>query len=107
MERKIPYQNFYVYEISGEISDSKNFFREDFIGCWNEGEISCLFFSAAHDEEVWAFTKKRGFGLLSRNVMDSDRPEISRKSLAHLGRDKHSCSVSTLTISLTFHLLLC
>ena len=38
----IPYQNLYVYEISGEISDSKAFFKEDFIGCWNEGEILIL-----------------------------------------------------------------
>jgi len=66
----IPYQNLYVYEISGEISDSRNFFRDDLIGCWNEGEVSCLFFSAPHDEEVQAFIQKRGFCLLSRNVMD-------------------------------------
>jgi ribosomal protein L11 methyltransferase len=70
MGKEIPYQDLYVYEISGEISDSKNIFKEDFIGCWNEGEISCLFFSAPHDEEVHAFIGKRRLSLLSRNVMD-------------------------------------
>ncbi len=70
MEKSLPYKDLYVYEISGEIPDSKDFFREDFIGCWNEGEISCLFFSAPRDEEVLALTKKRGLTLLSRNVMD-------------------------------------
>ncbi len=66
MEKSLPYKDLYVYEISGEIPDSKDFFREDFIGCWNEGEISCLFFSAPRDEEVLALTKKRGLTLLSR-----------------------------------------
>jgi len=45
MDIMIPYQNPYVYEISGVIPDSKKFFKEDFIGCWNEGEASFLFFS--------------------------------------------------------------
>ena len=70
MGNVIPYQDLYVYEVSGEISDSKTFFKEDFIGCWNEGEISCLFFSAPHDEEIKAFIGKRRLSLLSRNVMD-------------------------------------
>ena len=53
MEMMIPYQNLYVYEISGAISDSKNFFKEDFIGCWNEEKVSFLFFTYPHhDEEV-------------------------------------------------------
>jgi len=66
----IPYQNLYVYEISGAISDSKNFFKEDFIGCWNEGEASFLFFSRPHDEEVESFIEKKRYPLVSRNVLD-------------------------------------
>jgi ribosomal protein L11 methyltransferase len=66
----IPYQNLYIYEISGAISDSKNFFKEDFIGCWNEGEASFLFFSQPHDEEVESFVEKKGYPLVSRNVLD-------------------------------------
>jgi ribosomal protein L11 methyltransferase len=66
----IPYQNLYIYEISGEISDSRNFFKEDFIGCWNEGEISFLFFSQPHDVEVKSFSEKKGCPLLSRNILD-------------------------------------
>jgi hypothetical protein len=52
MEMMIPYQNLYIYEISGEILGSRSFFKEDFIGCWNEGEASYLFFFQPHDEEV-------------------------------------------------------
>jgi ribosomal protein L11 methyltransferase len=66
----IPYQNLYIYEISGAVSDSKNFFKEDFIGCWNEGETSFLFFSQPHDEEVESFIEKKRLPLLSRNVLD-------------------------------------
>jgi ribosomal protein L11 methyltransferase len=67
---KIPYQNLYIYEISRAISESRRFFKEDFIGCWNEGETSFLFFSQPHDEEVKAFTEKKGIPLVSRNVLD-------------------------------------
>ena len=66
----IPYQNLYIYEISGEISDSRDFLKQDFIGCWNEGETSFLFFSQPHDEEVESFIKKKGYPVLSRNVLD-------------------------------------
>jgi len=66
----IPYQTLYIYEISGTILDSRNFFKEDFIGCWNEGEISFLFFSQPHDEEVELFIKKKGVPLVSKNVLD-------------------------------------
>ena len=66
----IPYPNLYIYEISGAISDSKNFFKEDFIGCWNEGEASFLFFSQPHDEEVESFIEKKGYPLISRNILD-------------------------------------
>ena len=61
MEMMIPYQNLYIYEISGEILGSRSFFKEDFIGCWNEGEASYLFFSQPHDEEVEVFVRKKGF----------------------------------------------
>jgi ribosomal protein L11 methyltransferase len=66
----IPYENLYIYEISGAVSDSKNFFEEDFIGCWNEGETAFLFFSQPRDEEVESFIQKKGYSLLSRNVLD-------------------------------------
>jgi hypothetical protein len=84
VERIIPYQNLYVYEISGEISDSKTFFQEDFIGCWNEGEMSCLFFSAPHDREVQAFIGEKRFRLLSTHVMDYKAWQAGEE-LAHLG----------------------
>jgi ribosomal protein L11 methyltransferase len=70
MDIMIPYQNLYVYEISGVISDSKKFFKEDFIGCWNEGEASFLFFSQPHDEEVESFIEKKEYPLISRNILD-------------------------------------
>jgi ribosomal protein L11 methyltransferase len=66
----IPYQNLYIYEISGAILNSRDFFKEDFIGCWNEGETSFLFFSQPHDEEVDSFIGKKGYPLISRNILD-------------------------------------
>jgi len=66
----IPYQTLYIYEISGTISDSRDFFKEDFIGCWNEGEVSFLFFSKPHEEEVESFIIKRRMPLVSKNVLD-------------------------------------
>jgi len=66
----IPYQNLYIYEISGVISDSRDFFKLDFIGCWNEGEISFLFFSQPHDDDVELLIKKEKYRLLSKNILD-------------------------------------
>jgi ribosomal protein L11 methyltransferase len=66
----LPYKDLYIYEIPGEVSGSKSIFREDFLGCWNEGEVSFLFFSAPHDEEVEAVAKKKGYEVRSRNVLD-------------------------------------
>ena len=66
----IPYQTLYIYEISGTISDSKDFFKEDFIGCWNEGEISFLFFSQPHDEFVELLIYLKGFRIVSKNTLD-------------------------------------
>jgi ribosomal protein L11 methyltransferase len=66
----LPYQNLYIYEISGEIPNSRKYFKKDYIGCWNEGEISFLFFSAPHDEEVQALIRRKRLTLLSRNVLD-------------------------------------
>jgi len=66
----IPYQTLYIYEISGTISDSRDFFKGDFIGCWNEGEVSFLFFSKPHKEEVELFIKKKGVPLVSKNTLD-------------------------------------
>jgi len=65
-----PYQNLHIYEISGEILNSRDFLKQDFIGCWNEGTTSFLFFSQPHDEEVGSFIKKKGYSLLSKNILD-------------------------------------
>jgi ribosomal protein L11 methyltransferase len=66
----IPYQTLHIYEISGKVQGSRAFFEEDFIGCWNEGEVSFLFFSTPRDQEVEAFIQRKRFSLLSRNVLD-------------------------------------
>jgi ribosomal protein L11 methyltransferase len=66
----IPYETLYIYEICGEIQGSRNFFKEDFIGCWNEEESSFLFFSQPRDEQVEAFSEQRGLSLLTRNILD-------------------------------------
>jgi ribosomal protein L11 methyltransferase len=66
----IPYQDLYIYEVSGELLGSRNYFKEDFVGCWNEGDVSFLFFSAPHDKEVNAFLRKKRKLLLSTHVLD-------------------------------------
>ena len=66
----LPYQDLHIYEVSGEILGAKRVFKEDFLGCWNEGEISFLFFSAAHDQEVQEFVRGRGLTLRSKDVLD-------------------------------------
>ena len=65
----IPFPNLYIYEIFRAMNQ-KNFFKEDFIGCWNEGKTSFPFFSQPHDEEVRSFIEKKGVPLVSRNVLD-------------------------------------
>ena len=70
MEIMIPYETLYIYEICGEIQGSRNFLKEDFIGCWNEEGSSFFFFSLPHDEQVEAFADQRGLSLLTRNILD-------------------------------------
>jgi ribosomal protein L11 methyltransferase len=64
------YKDLYVYEISGLILGSRGSFTEDFLGCWNEGETSYLFFDKDHDPEVEALAHQRGLRLVSKNVLD-------------------------------------
>ena len=66
-----PYHKLFIYELSDEISVKGDVFGRDFIGCWNEGGNSFLFFSQQHDEEVRKWLAHQGRGkLLSRHVMD-------------------------------------
>lgn len=66
-----PHEKLFIYEVPGEISLKTDAFGRDFIGCWNEGRSSFLFFSRENDEEVreWLTFQDKG-KLLSRNVMD-------------------------------------
>jgi hypothetical protein len=38
----IPYKDLYIYEVSGELLGSRGHFKEDFVGCWNEGDVPLL-----------------------------------------------------------------
>ncbi len=42
-----PYEHLYIYEIEGEVDDSF-ITSPDYIGCWNEGGSSFLFFHSDH-----------------------------------------------------------
>jgi ribosomal protein L11 methyltransferase len=66
-----PYQELFIYEVPDEISLNSDIFGRDFIGCWNEGGSSFLFFSRQHDGQVrkWLAHKCKE-KLLSRHVMD-------------------------------------
>jgi ribosomal protein L11 methyltransferase len=40
-----PYQDLYIYYLSGRFRPGRDFNQEDYIGCWEEGEFSFLFFT--------------------------------------------------------------
>ncbi len=66
-----PYHKLFIYELSDEISVKEDVFGRHFIGCWNEGKSSFLFFSRQHDEEVRKWLGHQGRGEpVSRHVMD-------------------------------------
>ncbi len=66
-----PYHKLFIYELSDEISVKGDVFGRHFIGCWNEGKSSFLFFSRQQDEEVRTWLGHQGRGkLVSRHVMD-------------------------------------
>jgi ribosomal protein L11 methyltransferase len=66
-----PYHKLFIYELSDEISVKGDVFGRRFIGCWNEGKSSFLFFSRQRDEEVRTWLGHQGRGkLVSRHVMD-------------------------------------
>jgi ribosomal protein L11 methyltransferase len=66
----IPYHDLYIYEVSGELLGTRRFFKEDFVGCWNEADVSFLFFSAPHDKEVNVFLRRKRKDLVSTHVLD-------------------------------------
>ncbi len=45
-------ERLYIYEIEGTVNPGKSFMGESFIGCWNEGGYSYLFFSRSGRERV-------------------------------------------------------
>jgi len=66
-----PYDKLFIYEVPGEISVKGDVFGRNFLGCWNEGESSFLFFSQQHDEEVKKWLGHEGRGKsVSRHVMN-------------------------------------
>jgi ribosomal protein L11 methyltransferase len=66
-----PYHKLFIYELSDEISVKGDVLGPDFIGCWNDGGNSFLFFSRDHDEAVRRWLARQGKGkLVSRHIMD-------------------------------------
>ena len=66
-----PYDKLFIYEVSGEVSVNSDMFGHHFIGCWNEGGNSFLFFSRQHDAEVRKWLAHQGREkLVSRHIMD-------------------------------------
>ncbi len=52
-----PYKHLYIYEIEGRVDDSA-ITSPDYIGCWNEGESSFLFFHSDHHDLVKSFVSR-------------------------------------------------
>jgi ribosomal protein L11 methyltransferase len=50
-----PPEKLFIYEIEGRVYPPDTLTREDFQGCWREGEYSYLFFGTPREEEVKAW----------------------------------------------------
>ena len=53
-----PYQNLYIYYLSGRFRPDRPFNPENYIGCWEEGEFSFLFFTRPNMALVEATIKQ-------------------------------------------------
>ena len=66
-----PYKDLYIYEVEGVIDQPSSAFREDFLGCWCEGDCSYLFFATDKKEELKAYLDADpSLSLLSETVVD-------------------------------------
>jgi ribosomal protein L11 methyltransferase len=69
--RVIPYDNLYIYEISGEIRHGDEQFPADYIGTWWEGDHSFVFFSRERDEFIQSILRDYpSFQLIDRFAID-------------------------------------
>jgi ribosomal protein L11 methyltransferase len=66
-----PYKDLYIYEIEGVIDQSHSTFREDFLGCWCEGDCSYIFFSTDKKEVLKTYlADDPSLSLRSETVVD-------------------------------------
>jgi ribosomal protein L11 methyltransferase len=65
-----PPENLYIYEIAGRVYPPPELTREDFLGCWREGEYSYLFFGSPRETQVKAWVESvPGAHYSSENIM--------------------------------------
>ncbi len=50
-----PPEKLYIYEIAGRVYPPEALTREDFLGCWREGDYSYLFFGSPREAAVQAW----------------------------------------------------
>jgi ribosomal protein L11 methyltransferase len=89
-----PPEKLFIYEIAGRVYPPEALTREDFLGCWREGDHSYLFFGRPQAERVkaWAATQA-GVSYTSETVLnyadwEAGRP-LQKTSLAGF----HLCPV--------------
>ncbi len=64
------YQHLYIYQVEGKVDD-RGITSPDYIGCWNEGDSSFLFFHADERELVEELIRRgRGARLIDAYDMD-------------------------------------
>jgi ribosomal protein L11 methyltransferase len=53
-----PPEKLYIYEIAGRVYPPEALTKDDFLGCWREGDYSYLFFGSPREEavKVWVAT---------------------------------------------------
>jgi len=66
-----PYGDLYIYYLDGSVEDEAFFSDKNFLGNWNEGRTSFLFFSRPAQEAVTAFLKNRpGLNMIDQFCLD-------------------------------------
>jgi ribosomal protein L11 methyltransferase len=65
-----PDDPLYIYELEGTLTDPEDFFKENFLVHWREGESHFLFFSHPQEEDLREFlkTQERGTWVRTHNL---------------------------------------
>jgi ribosomal protein L11 methyltransferase len=82
-----PYRNLYIYYLSGRFRPGRDFKPDNYIGCWEEGEFSFLFFTKPCKSLVEeTINRLAGLELLDDFHMTYDQWQGGKISPCRIGR---------------------